>query len=77
MDGGTSEPYADETATTSGAKAPFSLPVAFEPNMGQADLSIQLIGRGRGLSVYLTRRGIDLQVPSPSLPGAHPRCARK
>ena len=47
------------------AKAPFSLPVAFEPNIGQADPSIQFIGRGRGLSVYLTDRGINLEVSAP------------
>src|SRR5271156_577738 len=46
------------------AKGPFSLPMAFEPNIGQADPSIQFIGRGRGLSVYLINCGIDLQISS-------------
>jgi len=50
------------------AKTPFSLPMAFEPNRSQADPGIQFIGRGRGLSVYLTNRGIDLQVFSRAAP---------
>jgi hypothetical protein len=46
------------------AQASFSLPMAFEPNVGQANPQIQWIGRGRGLSVFLTHQGIDLQVPT-------------
>jgi len=55
---------------SSRSKDPFSLPVSFEPNMGQADHHIRLLGRGRGLNVYLTSRGIDLQIPG--VPGGTP-----
>jgi hypothetical protein len=39
-----------------------SLPMAFEPNLGQVDPRIQYIGRGRGLTVFLARRQIAVRV---------------
>ncbi len=43
-----------------------SVPVTFEPNVGQADPRVDFIGRGMGLSVLLARDGID--VVGPRLP---------
>jgi len=40
-----------------------SVPVTFEPNVGQADPRVVFIGRGKGLSVLLMRDGIDVIGP--------------
>jgi Abnormal spindle-like microcephaly-assoc'd, ASPM-SPD-2-Hydin/Beta-propeller repeat len=40
-----------------------SVPVTFEANVGQADARVDFIGRGIGLSVLLTRDGIDVIGP--------------
>jgi hypothetical protein len=44
-----------------------SLPVALEPNVGQADSSVDLIGRSRGLSVLLTRNEIIFAFAAPAI----------
>jgi Abnormal spindle-like microcephaly-assoc'd, ASPM-SPD-2-Hydin/HYDIN/CFA65/VesB-like, Ig-like domain/Beta-propeller repeat len=40
--------------------------MAFEPNRGQADARVQFIGRGRGMTVFLTRREIAMRVGNSS-----------
>jgi hypothetical protein len=47
---------------TGRGSAPISIPMSFEENEGQADSSIEFIGRGRGLTALLTREGLDLTV---------------
>jgi len=42
--------------------AKFSIPVTFEPNVGQADGRVQFVGRGKGLTVLLTRKEIAVRV---------------
>ena len=37
-----------------------SLPIAFEPNVGQADPSVQYVGRGANMTVLLRADGIEL-----------------
>lgn len=49
-------------AQNRGARRELSLPVAFEPNVGQVDRRVELIGRSRGLTVFLTRDAIALHV---------------
>lgn len=39
-----------------------SIPMTFEPNLGQADPRAEFIGRGKGLTVFLTRASIAIQV---------------
>lgn len=51
-------------ASSVSRSAGFSLPFAFEPNVGQSDSPAAFIGRGRGLTVFLGRREIALQIPS-------------
>ncbi len=46
------------------ALAHLPIPMTFEPNVGQADREVQFIGRGRGLSVFLTHEAIAVQVPT-------------
>jgi len=46
---------------------PFSIPMTFEPNVGQADARVEFVGRGRGLTVFLTQREIAVQVANSSL----------
>lgn len=55
-------------ASASGCVAAFSIPMAFEPNRGQADARVQFIGRGKGLTVFLTRQKIAVQVASSPYP---------
>jgi hypothetical protein len=38
-----------------GAPAPTTLPMSFEPNVGQTDGEVQFLTRGRGYTVFLTR----------------------
>jgi len=40
----------------------FSIPVTFEPNVGQADDKAQFVGRGKGLTVLLSRKEITVRV---------------
>jgi hypothetical protein len=42
--------------------AKFSIPVTFEPNVGQADDRVQFVGRGKGLTVLLTGKEIVVRV---------------
>src|SRR5271170_7982316 len=42
--------------------AKFSIPVTFEPNVGQAGDGVQFLGRGKGLTVALMRDEIAVQV---------------
>jgi len=44
------------------AVAHFSLPMTFEPNAEQADPRVRWIGRGRGLTVFLTSREIGVRL---------------
>src|SRR5579863_3418594 len=39
-----------------------SIPMTFEPNVGQLDAPVEYMGRGRGLTVFLTRREIAVRV---------------
>lgn len=48
------------------ALAPLSIPMTFEPNLGQSDEGVQFIGRGKGLTVLLTADTISVQVPQPA-----------
>jgi hypothetical protein len=41
-----------------------ALPLSFEPNVGQASPDIEFIGRGKGLTLFLTRDAISIAVPS-------------
>ncbi|MBZ5502781.1 MAG: choice-of-anchor D domain-containing protein, partial [Acidobacteriia bacterium] len=41
-----------------------SLPLTFEPNVGQADPRVRFIGRGKGLVVTLTEQEIDVRAAS-------------
>jgi len=61
-----SAPARGRDAAPGRAANTFSLPFAFEPNLGQADSRVAFIGRGRGLTVLLDRRGIALQIPGAS-----------
>ena len=45
-------------------EAPISLPLTFEPNVGQADSRIQFVGRGKGLIVLLAPRQIAIRTTS-------------
>jgi Beta-propeller repeat len=40
--------------------APISVPIAFEPNVGQAGAKVQYVGRGSGTTVVLLSDGIEL-----------------
>ncbi len=46
--------------------AKFSIPVTFEPNVGQAGDGVQFLGRGKGLTVALMRDEIAVQVANPA-----------
>jgi Beta-propeller repeat len=41
--------------------APISIPITFEPNVGQTDPRAQFVGRGKGLTVLLMRGEIDVR----------------
>jgi hypothetical protein len=41
----------------------FSLPITFEPNVGQASSGVQFIGRGKGMSVFLRDEEIAIALP--------------
>jgi hypothetical protein len=38
----------------------YSLPITFEPNVGEAGAQVQFVGRGRGVTVFLTNEGVSL-----------------
>lgn len=55
------------TCTTARAcKASLSIPVAFEPNVGQSNPGVEYLGRGRGLTVFLTRSEIAVELSGSS-----------
>lgn len=45
--------------------APFMIPMTFEPNAGQFDARVQFAGRGEGMTLLLTRSGMDVVAPDP------------
>jgi hypothetical protein len=47
-------------AAARGTPSAYSLPMTFEPNVGQADAQIQFVGRGKGMAVLLTSEGVSL-----------------
>lgn len=51
-------------APTDRGLAKFSIPMTFEPNVGQADDGVQFLGRGKGLTVALMRDEIAIRVAS-------------
>jgi hypothetical protein len=46
--------------------AKFSIPITFEPNVGQAGDDVQFLGRGKGLTVALMRDQIAVRVAKPA-----------
>jgi hypothetical protein len=46
--------------------ARFAIPMTFEPNVGQAESNAQFVGRGKGLTVFLTRKEIAFRVTTPA-----------
>jgi len=65
-----------KSAANPSRETPMSLPVAFEPNVGQADPRVAFVGRGKGLTVLLASREITLQIAG-SAPAARARISRK
>ncbi len=59
---------ADVTPT---ADALARLPLAFEPNQGQTNASVQFLSHGPGFSLYLTAAGATLAVARSRAPGRH------
>ena len=55
-----------QTVSPTPGVAKFSIPVTFEPNVGQADNNVQFVGRGKGLTVLLTRQEIAVRVATPA-----------
>jgi hypothetical protein len=53
--------------------APLSIPMTFEPNVGQFDPTVTYVGRGAGMTLLLTHRGIDVALASPTLSGGRQR----
>jgi hypothetical protein len=51
---------------SSNRPGPLSLPFAFEPNGGQADSRVAFVGRGMGLTVFLARHEIAVQIAARS-----------
>ena len=45
----------------SSQSANVSLPITFEPNVGQADARVQFIGRGKGIATFLTSDAVVLR----------------
>jgi hypothetical protein len=52
-------------AESQGCAAPLTLPMTFEPNTGQFDPRVKYVGRGGGISLLLTRNGMDVTVGNP------------
>ena len=60
-----SNPASFTAAPKSGSRdAVFSLPMTFEPNVGQADSRVQFVGRGQGMTIFLTRDDIAVLASS-------------
>ncbi|MGA9885370.1 MAG: choice-of-anchor D domain-containing protein [Candidatus Acidiferrales bacterium] len=49
-------------AATSRRSAPISIAMTFEPNVGQFDARVRYLGRGTGMTLLLTRKGMDVEV---------------
>ncbi len=64
-----------KNATVSTSSQPddktLDLPLAFEPNAGQTDPRVKFIARGRGVTVFLTRDEMMLQMPRRPESAAH------
>ncbi len=60
---------AADVTPTAGALA--RLPLAFEPNQGQTDASVQFLSHGPGFSLYLTGTGATLAVARSRAPRRH------
>jgi Cep192 domain 4 len=72
-----SNPASFTAAPKSGSRdAVFSLPMTFEPNIGQADSRAQFIGRGTGMTVFLTRDEIAVRANSHDTLGIRFEAAR-
>ncbi len=50
------------------AGAALSIPMTFEPNVGEEAPAVEFIGRGRGMTVLLAQREIELRVTGASKP---------
>jgi Beta-propeller repeat len=50
--------------------AGLSMPITFEPNAGEADARVQYVGRGKGMSVWLERDEMRVEVGGLSRPKA-------
>ena len=46
------------------------MPLAFEPNRGQADAKVDFLSRGRGFEARLDKRGATLLIATPAVRGA-------
>ncbi len=46
------------------APTAYSIPITFEPNVGQEDAQVQFVGRGKGMTVFLTSQGVSLEAGS-------------
>jgi Beta-propeller repeat len=53
--------------------ASLAIPMTFEPNVGQFDPRVKFVGRGAGMTLLLTRKGIDVEVANRGLAGASGR----
>src|SRR5579863_5336413 len=56
----------NQTNLASPGAANISIPLTFEPNVGQADAAVEYVGRGKGLTVFLTRGEIAVRVARPA-----------
>ena len=56
-------------SATTRAATPLSLPLTFEPNLGQAESQIQFVGRGGGLSIFLMTDQIGIRTADKSTLG--------
>src|SRR5271156_256403 len=66
-------------ATKNGAEfrpTQFSIPLTIEANRGQADARAEFIGRGKGMTVLLTRDGIELAAGARSKTGVAAKIVR-
>src|SRR5579875_2390516 len=54
-----------ECAASRGCAAPLALPMTFEPNVGQFAPRVNYVGRGGGISLLLTRNGMDVTFGNP------------
>ena len=53
-----------------------SIPITFEPNVGQTDSRIKFLGRGKGLTIFLTQDEIALRVGQSKSSEAYPLNSR-